>query len=110
MFKSFLRKRHLIETISNERDSGDGIWVYLKPGWIADEVHHVHEDTVRECLEALKEVRRCNCEECQSLLATFYCARCDEQKPASEIARWNEEIMCTDCYGDLCAMIEDSGR
>lgn len=58
-----------IEAISDERATGDGIWLYLKPGWVWDEVHFVHEDTVRACRQALRVVQPCNCEECETLKA-----------------------------------------
>ena len=58
-----------VEEISDERATGDGIWFYLKPGWIWGEVHFVHEDTVRECREALRIVEPCACAECEVLKA-----------------------------------------
>lgn len=59
-----------IEEISDERSSGDGIWLYLKPGFIWDNsVHVVHENTVKACREALKYVTPCDCAICQDQLA-----------------------------------------
>lgn len=56
-----------VDEISNEASYGDGYWVYLTPGWIAPstEAHCVHEWTVRETLEAFREVTPCSCEQCQ---------------------------------------------
>lgn len=58
-----------IEATSDERATGDGIWLYLKPGWIWGEVHFVHEDTVTACRQALRTVEACHCDECETLKA-----------------------------------------
>ena len=49
---------NLIEDVSDESEAGDGIWIYLMPGyWDPDtETHCVHEDTMSECVEAMKSV------------------------------------------------------
>ena len=71
-----VRNHPLVVDISDERkekrrfkgcgENADGIWVYLKEGYInwLHEVHCVHEDTWTECLAQLKNVRPCgpNCE------------------------------------------------
>ena len=51
-------KHPLVRDISDERDRGDGIWVYLHDGWISDmlETSTIHEDTWAECIALLKEV------------------------------------------------------
>ena len=41
------------------------IWIELKPGWRWGEVHCIHEVTVKEALEAWREVTPCDCESCQ---------------------------------------------
>ena len=49
--------RHpLVQDISDEREYGDGIWVYLKDGFINGntDTASIHEDTVAECLALLK--------------------------------------------------------
>jgi len=61
----------------DEWGSGDGLgpyshWLYLKPGWFANGdpgLHHVHEPTVKEVLEQLKWIEKCDCEECLTLLS-----------------------------------------
>lgn len=59
---SCLRKyASIIESVSDERDSGDGIWVYLAKG-LRDsdgETHCIHEETLRECVFQLERVVRC---------------------------------------------------
>ena len=63
----------LVEEISDERAYGDGIWVYLESGIIrepCDQVHCVHEDTVKECCEAFRWIELgCDCDQCQQELA-----------------------------------------
>lgn len=55
-----------IESVSDERSSGDGIWLYLKKGWkSSQDTHCVHEDTVKECREELENVMECSCIECR---------------------------------------------
>lgn len=45
---------HMIKSISDERGSGDGIWVYLKDGYVWDgETQTVHEDTWKEVYEQM---------------------------------------------------------
>ena len=64
-----LRKWHaIIDDVSDERSNGDGYWVYLKSGYIntSQDVHLVHEDTLRECAEYLRhDVKPCNCSDCE---------------------------------------------
>ena len=45
-----------VESISDERSSGDGLWVYLKPGYVWDGVWFVHESTVKDCCQAMRFV------------------------------------------------------
>ena len=45
-----------VESVSDERSSGCGIWVYLKPGYQWDGSHTVHESTVRECCAAFSAI------------------------------------------------------
>lgn len=57
-----IEKHHAVCDISDERNSGDGYWVYLKPGWcIEPELHSIHEETPLECLRKLKDIQRCHC-------------------------------------------------
>lgn len=62
-----IKKHPKVDEISDERNNGDGIWIYLKPGFINEEkeVHCIHEHTIEECLEQLKnDIVECACEEC----------------------------------------------
>lgn len=57
----------IIDEVSDERSNGDGYWIYLKPGWIDTmfEVHMVHEDTLAECADQLRNsVEPCTCRDC----------------------------------------------
>jgi hypothetical protein len=46
-----------VESVSDERGMGAGIWVYLKPGYVShDCCHTIHESTVRECCRAFRFV------------------------------------------------------
>lgn len=52
----------LVESVSDERGSGDGVWVYLRPGWHCSETgtHAVHEDSVEAVVRCFNEsVLRC---------------------------------------------------
>jgi len=50
-------------------ESPFSIWCYLSPGWINEEVHHIHEPTAKEFLEKAKYfVRKCECKECLELI------------------------------------------
>lgn len=58
-----------VEDFSDERNTGDGLWLYLLPGLSFEgEVHMVHEDTCKECIQAFRNVVECNCEECVRLI------------------------------------------
>ena len=56
----------VIETIEDERDNGNGIWVYLRPGWCrdGDGEHAIHEDTISDLAAWLPPIR-CQCAECR---------------------------------------------
>ena len=65
-----------IELVSDESRSGDGYWLYLRPGWIrerCDVVHSVHEWNMRDLKQAMRQVVPCECEECQTLKAETPC-------------------------------------
>jgi len=67
-----LRRWHtIIDDVSDEREDGDGYWVYLAPGFIntMTETHMVHEDTFREIVEQLRDfVEPCACDDCKAYL------------------------------------------
>lgn len=58
-----------VQDISDERGSGDGIWLNLRNGFMCGDTqtHSVHEDTVKECSESMKSVHPCACSECIDL-------------------------------------------
>lgn len=64
-----LRKyANLIADVSDERQNGDGYWVYLISGRVntLHEVHFVHEDTPQECAKLFKLfVDNCHCSDCE---------------------------------------------
>lgn len=59
-----------IEEVSDERGSGDGIWVYTKPGFHdgydpRGPTHAVHEDTWRDVLRQMRSIEPCACADCR---------------------------------------------
>ena len=56
-----------VSEVDDESASGDGYWVYLKPGWIcsSSETHCVHEWNMRDLLSAFRDVAPCDCEDCR---------------------------------------------
>lgn len=51
--------RHMVKEITDERDAGDGIWVYLNKGFLWDnEVNVVHEQTPEAVIEAFSNVNK----------------------------------------------------
>jgi len=61
-------QKSVIKEISDERSSGDGIWVYLKNGLLndVDGTHCIHEDTWEEVFNKLYKpnIVKCNCQGC----------------------------------------------
>ena len=45
-----------VDEISDERSCGAGIWVYLKPGYVWEGVSAIHENTVKDCCQAIRFV------------------------------------------------------
>lgn len=64
-----LMKRHPDKIHEWYHDS-DGYWIDFKSGWSIDQVHGVHEDTVKDSLIQFGRVERCECEDCVKDLAT----------------------------------------
>lgn len=58
-----------VHSISDERASGDGIWVYLRNGFNNGDggEHAIHEDTFAACAEKLSLITPCNCKDCTHL-------------------------------------------
>ena len=51
------RHQDKVDFVDDERDTGDGYWIYLKPGWIFDySTTFIHESTVRNVSAAFKRV------------------------------------------------------
>lgn len=48
-----------VEEVSDERGMGQGLWVYLKPGYQWDGCQTIHEDTVKGCLAQFATVEEC---------------------------------------------------
>lgn len=62
-----VRRHALVDSVSDERQMGDGIWAYLKPGWRREQfdyVHSVHEDTWVQVLKWLRTAYPCDCDDC----------------------------------------------
>ena len=56
-----------VTDFSDERGSEDGIWLYLVSGLCSDpQTHAVHEDTVKEAISYLNDVKPCDCADCKS--------------------------------------------
>lgn len=55
-----------ISDVSDERDSGDGYWVYLASGWRDDEgeTHCIHEDTPTKCAALMPHIQKCVAPDC----------------------------------------------
>jgi hypothetical protein len=64
-----------IEELSDERDVGNGWFVYLKPGFAYADAntdnpqHSFGEDTMGDVRRSMKMVKPCQCAECVRLLA-----------------------------------------
>lgn len=48
-----------VESFENETDTGDGYWIYLRPGWNWEGVHVVHEWNVANALHEFKRITKC---------------------------------------------------
>lgn len=63
----YLRAHPKVKEVWSEDNGvfGDGLdwWVLLHPGWIlsGDDTHTIHERTLSECRDRLKEVIPCKC-------------------------------------------------
>ncbi len=56
-----------VAEVSDERELGDGFWVYLKSGWNngSAEEHIIHEASPSACLKRFYEIDDCNCDDCK---------------------------------------------
>lgn len=45
-----------VQSISDERNMGDGVWVYLKPGFLngSTDTGTIHESSFSKCLRVLR--------------------------------------------------------
>jgi hypothetical protein len=64
------KNANIIEEYWTEEDGyGEtpySIWVALKKGWIAGEVHCIHESNTKDFLESVKDIKPCECEHCKA--------------------------------------------
>lgn len=53
-----VRRHPLVRDVSDERARGDGVWIYLKNGWVCSnsECNAISEDTLADAVECLKHV------------------------------------------------------
>lgn len=58
--KFVARHQVQIAAVDDEREVGDGYWLYLDYGWCVDGVHLIHENTVA-AVAVFRRVTRCNC-------------------------------------------------
>ena len=58
-----------IEELCDERDIGNGWFVYLVPGFQLDGAHCFGEDRKPDVSATMKRVKPCDCAECLSLKA-----------------------------------------
>ena len=50
-------QQQYIESVDDERDTGDGYWVYLRPGYVFDSsTTFIHESTVADVKKALSRI------------------------------------------------------
>jgi len=61
-----LKKDPRVLAVSVETDTGDGYWVYLKPGWFNPRsgCHLIHEWTLPRVRAQLKHLVKCTCRKC----------------------------------------------
>jgi len=59
-----VRRDKRIDEISDERNIGNGWFVYLKPGWQMDGAHCFGEDTKLDVRSTMQRVTKCACAEC----------------------------------------------
>lgn len=61
-----LTRDRRVESISDERAHGEGVWFYLKQGFCNGDLgsHQIHEDTPKGARAKIKYVRVCTCDEC----------------------------------------------
>jgi hypothetical protein len=57
----------IIVDYDDRRDSDDGVWVHLAPGWRCSltETHSVTEDTLAEVISGMDFVEPCTCSDCR---------------------------------------------
>lgn len=59
-----------VESFSDERGSGSGLWFDLKDGFMCSltETHTVTEDSIAECVDSFRFVKTCRCVECEQAI------------------------------------------
>lgn len=53
-----------INDITDEREGGDGVWIYLKAGWHNCGSHLIHEWDYKMAVAELERVEKCACRDC----------------------------------------------
>lgn len=67
-----LRADKRVGTVDDERESGNGLLVSLRPGWTIDPLAACHtfgEETVRSARKVLARATSCRCDECRRAIA-----------------------------------------
>lgn len=61
--------------VADDRQFGDGYWVYTKPGWMIPEMdcHTIHESSIAECYRLIKTAVPCGCRECKDSVGRWQC-------------------------------------
>lgn len=72
---------------SDEREYGDGMWVYSQPGWCFGEEgwHTNHEWKVRVLWQVYKTLMPCSCEECVEQLEYRKSLQLKRNEPKTEL-------------------------
>ena len=53
------------EPVDGPNDGESSVyWIYLSPGWQWSGLHSVSGATVKDCLQQIRELEPCTCEEC----------------------------------------------
>lgn len=59
-------KGRVAEVEAGDLENGEGVWFYLKPGWISPEgTHSVVERDEESALSSLRSSERCSCDDCK---------------------------------------------
>ena len=64
--QSLLEQDDRIQLIDDERNTNDGYWLYLEPGYIDSEsgIHLIHEGCIRDLKAKVQGIVPCDCPDC----------------------------------------------